>query len=121
MQRIFLKKLVLLVGPSLLLYEQLKKLKGDVMNMSHRRIVNGLTCISAFILCVQDASANGERLAAFYKNQVDPHFALVHAGVDAAAKQLGATVTHYAPTRPNNLGEQLSQLEDVIVKKSPTR
>ncbi|MFC3107272.1 sugar ABC transporter substrate-binding protein [Undibacterium arcticum] len=87
------------------------------MNMSHRRIVNGLTCISAFILCVQDASANGERLAAFYKNQVDPHFALVHAGVDAAAKQLGATVTHYAPTRPNNLGEQLSQLEDVIVKK----
>ncbi|MGV2287096.1 sugar ABC transporter substrate-binding protein [Trinickia sp. YCB016] len=63
------------------------------------------------------AFAAGENLAAFYKNQVDPHFALVHAGVDAEAKLLGVSVTHYAPTRPNDLGEQLSELEDVSVKK----
>jgi ribose transport system substrate-binding protein len=63
-------------------------------------------------------SAAGERLAAFYKNQVDPHFALVRAGVEAAAKDMGAgPVTHYAPTRPNNLAEQLSEIEDVTVKK----
>lgn len=62
--------------------------------------------------------AAGERLAAFYKNQVDPHFALVRAGVEAAAKDMGAgAVTHYAPTRPNNLAEQLSEIEDVTVKK----
>ncbi len=62
--------------------------------------------------------AAGERLAAFYKNQVDPHFALVRAGVEAAAKDMGAgPVTHYAPTRPNNLAEQLSEIEDVTVKK----
>ncbi|RQS14842.1 sugar ABC transporter substrate-binding protein [Burkholderia sp. Bp8998] len=61
--------------------------------------------------------AANETIAAFYKNQVDPHFALVRAGVDAEAKQLGISVTHYAPTRPNDLGEQLSELEDVGVKK----
>jgi ribose transport system substrate-binding protein len=66
---------------------------------------------------VGSAFAAGENLAAFYKNQVDPHFALVHAGVDAEAKRLGVSVTHYAPTRPNDLGEQLSELEDVSVKK----
>lgn len=64
------------------------------------------------------ALASGEKLAAFYKNQVDPHFALVRAGVEAAAKEMGAgPVTHYAPTRPNNLAEQLSEIEDVTVKK----
>ena len=64
------------------------------------------------------ALAAGETIAAFYKNQVDPHFALVRAGVEAAAKDMGAgPVTHYAPTRPNNLAEQLSELEDVTVKK----
>ncbi|MFJ1208343.1 sugar ABC transporter substrate-binding protein [Burkholderia pyrrocinia] len=63
------------------------------------------------------ALAASETIAAFYKNQVDPHFALVRAGVNAEAKQLGVSVTHYAPTRPNDLGEQLSELEDVGVKK----
>jgi ribose transport system substrate-binding protein len=71
----------------------------------------------AFAIAAQDAHATGETIAAFYKNQVDPHFALVHAGVDAAAQSLGVTVTHYAPTRPNDLGEQISELEDVSVKK----
>ncbi|MCC6610332.1 MAG: sugar ABC transporter substrate-binding protein [Burkholderiales bacterium] len=64
------------------------------------------------------AQAANERLAAFYKNQVDPHFALVRGGVEAMAKQMGAgPVTNYAPTRPNNLAEQLSQIEDVTVKR----
>lgn len=72
----------------------------------------------AAALSAGSASAAGERLAAFYKNQVDPHFALVRAGVEAAAKDMGAgPVTHYAPTRPNNLAEQLSEIEDVTVKK----
>jgi ribose transport system substrate-binding protein len=76
------------------------------------------TCVLTLgIGAAHTAFAAGETLAAFYKNQVDPHFALVHAGVDAAAKDLGVSVTHYAPTRPNDLGEQLSELEDVSVKK----
>lgn len=70
------------------------------------------------LLGSQPAHADNERLAAFYKNQVDPHFGLVRGGVEAMARQMGAgPVTHYAPTRPNNLAEQLSQIEDVSVKK----
>lgn len=82
---------------------------------SMRALAGVTTAVMIFAPIV--AHAAGERLAAFYKNQVDPHFALVRAGVDAAAKDLGATVTHYAPTRPNNLAEQLSELEDVTTKR----
>ncbi len=72
---------------------------------------------AGFVLGAGSASAAGERLAAFYKNQVDPHFALVRAGVMEATKEMsGGPVTHYAPTRPNNLAEQLSEIEDVTVK-----
>jgi ribose transport system substrate-binding protein len=88
------------------------------MNNAHRA---GLASAIA-LACVSSMSMSGparaaESLAAFYKNQVDPHFALVRAGVERAAKDLGAgPITHYAPTRPNNLAEQLSEIEDVTVK-----
>ena len=91
------------------------------MNNGPRTVLRSVALIVAAIgttLSAGSASAAGERLAAFYKNQVDPHFALVRAGVEAAAKDMGAgPVTHYAPTRPNNLAEQLSEIEDVTVKK----
>jgi ribose transport system substrate-binding protein len=90
------------------------------MPHTHRRgallLAAGVAAL-AIVAAVPSQAAN-ERLAAFYKNQVDPHFALVRAGVEQAAKDMGAgAVTHYAPTRPNNLAEQLSQIEDVTVKK----
>jgi len=74
--------------------------------------------VAPVLIGAQPAHAANERLAAFYKNQVDPHFGLVRGGVEAVVKQMGAgAVTHYAPTRPNNLAEQLSQIEDVSVKR----
>jgi ribose transport system substrate-binding protein len=90
------------------------------MKNSHREAPHWIALVAAIgtALSSGGVSAAGERLAAFYKNQVDPHFALVRAGVEAAAKDMGAgPVTHYAPTRPNNLAEQLSEIEDVTVKK----
>jgi ribose transport system substrate-binding protein len=90
-----------------------------MQSLRNTRARTHLFIAPAFALSViaQNACAAGETIAAFYKNQVDPHFALVHAGVDAAAREFGVTVTQYAPTRPNDLGEQISQLEDVTVKK----
>src|SRR3974377_2138956 len=38
-------------------------------------------------------------------------------GAENAAKQLGAKVIQYVPTKPDSIPEQLSQVEDVIVKK----
>ena len=81
------------------------------------RAIAVVTVLAGALAGPQTASAAGENLAAFYKNQVDPHFALVRAGVEEAVKEMnGGPVTHYAPTKPNNLAEQLSEIEDVTVK-----
>lgn len=63
------------------------------------------------------ALADGETIAVFTKNQTNPFFQTVRVGADAAAKQLNAKVVHYIPTKPDSIPEQLSQIEDVIVKK----
>ena len=63
------------------------------------------------------ARADNERLAVFTKNQTNPYFQAVRLGADAAAKQMKATVTHYVPTKPDSIPEQMSQIEDVVVKK----
>ncbi len=61
--------------------------------------------------------ADGEVIAAFTKNQVDPHFEGVRAGVAQMAEKMRATVKYYTPTKPNNITEGMSQLEDVGVTK----
>ena len=63
------------------------------------------------------AFADGETLAVFTKNQTNPYFQNVRVGADTAAKALGAKVTHYIPTKPDSIPEQISQVEDIILKK----
>lgn len=63
------------------------------------------------------ALADGERIAVFTKNQTNPFFQAVRLGADSAGKQLNVKVTHYVPTKPDSIPEQMSQVEDVIVKK----
>ena len=61
--------------------------------------------------------ADGEKVAVFTKNQTNPFFQAVRLGADNAAKQMNATVLQYVPTKPDSIPEQMSQIEDVIVKK----
>jgi ribose transport system substrate-binding protein len=63
------------------------------------------------------ACADGETIAVFTKNQTNPFFQNVRVGAENAAKQLNAKVIQYVPTKPDSIPEQLSQVEDVIVKK----
>jgi ribose transport system substrate-binding protein len=63
------------------------------------------------------AHADGETIAVFTKNQTNPYFQAVRIGAESAAKILGAKVIQYVPTKPDSIPEQLSQVEDVIVKK----
>ncbi len=72
---------------------------------------------SLAMLCSGLAQADGERIAVFTKNQTNPFFAAVRMGADNAAAQLKASTIHYVPTKPDSIPEQLSQVEDVIVKK----
>jgi len=63
------------------------------------------------------AHADGETIAVFTKNQTNPFFQNLRVGTEIAARQLGAKVIQYVPTKPDSIPEQLSQIEDVIVKK----
>jgi len=63
------------------------------------------------------ACADNETIAVFTKNQTNPFFQNVRVGAENAAKQLGAKVIQYVPTKPDSIPEQMSQVEDVIVKK----
>src|SRR6266481_158411 len=59
----------------------------------------------------------GDKIAVFTKNQTNPYFQSVRLGADNAAKQMNASVVHYVPTKPDSIPEQMSQIEDVVVKK----
>jgi ribose transport system substrate-binding protein len=61
--------------------------------------------------------ADGEKIAVFTKNQTNPYFQMLRLGADNAAKQMNARVTHYVPTRPDSIPDQMSQIEDVITKR----
>jgi ribose transport system substrate-binding protein len=63
------------------------------------------------------ARADGETIAVFTKNLTNPYFQAVRVGAESAAKANKATVIQYVPTKPDSIPEQLSQVEDVIVKK----
>lgn len=70
------------------------------------------------LLAMPAAHADGERIAVFTKNQTNPYFQVLRQGADAAARSMNAKVTHYIPTKPDSIPEQMSQIEDVIVKKA---
>jgi ribose transport system substrate-binding protein len=76
-----------------------------------------IMAIAAATLLAGPALAANETIAVFTKNQTNPYFQAVRVGADASAKALGAKVIQYIPTKPDSIPEQLSQVEDVIVKK----
>jgi len=71
----------------------------------------------AFALVAGSALADGETIAVFTKNQTNPFFAAIRIGAEKAAKSLGARVINYVPTKADSIPEQLSEVEDVLVKK----
>ena len=80
--------------------------------------MNQKILIGALVLCsLTTAHAADERIAVFTKNQTNPYFQVVRMGADSAAKQMGATTTHYIPTKPDSIPEQLSLIDDVVIKK----
>jgi ribose transport system substrate-binding protein len=76
-----------------------------------------LSIAAAAIVAAGVVHADGEKIAVFTKNKTNPFFQAVRLGADNAAKQMHATVRHYVPTNPDSITEQMSQIEDVVVKK----
>lgn len=83
------------------------------LNRSARWVLAAIAACGA----ASSFAEGGERIAVFTKNQTNPFFQAVRIGADAAAKQMNVKVTHYVPTKPDSIPEQMSQVEDVIVKK----
>lgn len=76
------------------------------------------TSLAAAIVMICPAPSRAEEtIAVFTKNQTNPYFQAVRVGSETAAKTFGAKVIQYIPTKPDSIPEQLSQVEDVIVKK----
>jgi ribose transport system substrate-binding protein len=63
------------------------------------------------------AQPGGETIAVFTKNQTNPFFETVRLGAENAARQMNAKVIQYIPTMPDSIPEQMSEIEDVIVKR----
>jgi ribose transport system substrate-binding protein len=89
--------------------------KGDGNMKHYQKLIGAVLVLSGGFMA--GARADGETIAVFTKNQTNPFFQTVRVGADAAAKALGAKTLQYIPTKPDSIPEQLSQLEDVIVKK----
>lgn len=79
-----------------------------------------LTALAAGAMasCAQGGDGTGGvQVALFTKNQTNPYFQSIRLGADSAAEQMGATVVHYVPTRPDSIPDQMSQIEDAIIKR----
>jgi ribose transport system substrate-binding protein len=63
------------------------------------------------------AHADGENIAVFTKNLTNPYFQSVRLGAQDAARQMHANATNYVPTKADSIPEQMSQIDDVIVKR----
>jgi ribose transport system substrate-binding protein len=95
---------------------KLQQTKKGMENMKeYQKLVCAVLALSGGFAA--SARADGETIAVFTKNQTNPFFQTVRVGADAAAKGLGAKTLHYIPTKPDSIPEQLSQIEDVVVKK----
>jgi len=65
----------------------------------------------------QPGKTGGESIAVFTKNQTNPFFQTVRLGAENAAKQMNASVIQYIPTVQDSITEQLSEIEDAIIKR----
>ncbi len=86
------------------------------MRQHERLAYLALPLLMAAALTTQ-AYADGETIAVFTKNQTNPFFQTVRVGANNMAKTLNAKTLQYIPTKPDSIPEQLSQIEDVVVKK----
>ncbi|MGH8436093.1 MAG: sugar ABC transporter substrate-binding protein [Pseudomonas sp.] len=71
----------------------------------------------AVALPIQAAAQSGETIAVFTKNQTNPYFQVVRTAAEAAARQMNAKVVQYVPTKSDSIPEQMSQIDDMAVKK----
>ena len=77
-----------------------------------------LPVLLALLLTPQPAAAQKPlRMGLIVKNLVNPFWVYMRQGAEVAAKKYGVELTTYAPTKPDNVEEQIRIMEDLIQKK----
>ena len=82
-----------------------------------KNLATMVSAVALMMITAAPANAQKETVAVFTKNQTNPFFETVRVGTANAAKALGVTVIQYIPIKPDSIPEQLSQVEDAIIKK----
>ncbi len=82
-----------------------------------KSLIAGVAVAALTLSFASPSRADGESIAVFTKNQTNPYFQAVRVGSETAAKVLKAKIIQYVPTKPDSIPEQMSQVDDVIVKK----
>lgn len=63
------------------------------------------------------AAADGERLAVFTKNNLNPNYVAFRLGADRVAARFGATTVHRVPETPDDAPEQIALLNAVLAER----
>ncbi|MGE5554359.1 MAG: sugar ABC transporter substrate-binding protein [Betaproteobacteria bacterium] len=82
---------------------------------SHRLAVSILLIV--LLLFAAPVSAKTYRVALIVKNLVNPFWNYMKQGAEEKAKELGIEVVTLAPTKPDNLEEQIRIVEDCVQKR----
>jgi ribose transport system substrate-binding protein len=89
--------------------------------MDRRRFIAGTAALGAGLTTgASRAHAQAARrplIAVFTKNVTNPFWRAVRIGCDKAGQELGVTIEHVAPPRPDNIEDQTRQVEDWIVRR----
>lgn len=85
------------------------------MNITAKQMV--LAALAAIPFHMAPAHADGEKIAVMTKNLTNPFFQTFRIAAETAARGMNASVNQYTPTKADNIAEQLSQVEDIIVKR----
>jgi ribose transport system substrate-binding protein len=76
----------------------------------------GLALAAPLSVTVVGEAMAAETVVLFVKNVTNPFWKSVRVGAEKAAQEMGVTLEHAAPTKPDNIEEQTRLVEDWIVR-----
>lgn len=83
-----------------------------------KRAIESWTLVGLVLLAAaRPGVAQDLSVAVMTKNLTNPFFQAVRVGAEKAGKSANVKVVNYVPTKPDSIPEQLSQIDDVIVRK----
>lgn len=82
-------------------------------------LMSAVVTSAVMVACARGGGGGQEadQVALFTKNQTNPYFQSIRLGAENAASQMKAGIVHYVPTKPDSIPEQMSQIEDAIIKR----